>query len=92
MSVTRDYVLKEYKVENGIIRSPGKFENCPIYAPYFYDMLMNGMADEDYGGEAYFDISDDEIEEYPELAGIKQIGLAEDDNGFIHITNARYVS
>ena len=47
--MTRQDILDEYKVdEHGIIRNPGKFEGEMLYAPYFYDLIMNGDGDVEY--------------------------------------------
>ena len=41
--MTRQEIKNEYDVDkNGIIRSPGKFENEKLYAVYFYDAMLNG--------------------------------------------------
>ena len=41
--ITRKSIEKEYTIESGIIRDSGKMEGNPIYIPYYYDMMMNGM-------------------------------------------------
>jgi len=43
----------EFKVEDGIIKNPGKFEGETLATPYFYDAFLNGeenpikISDED---------------------------------------------
>lgn len=37
---------EEYKVRNGLIVSPGKFESEPYWMPTLYEMVLGGMADE----------------------------------------------
>lgn len=81
--MTREEIEKEYKVENGIIRSPGKFEGEPVYAPYFWSMFLDGMADEDDSRILWFDVQEDDIEQFPELKMYKQVGLWEDEQGFV---------
>ncbi len=76
--------LESYDVRDGIIRSPGKFEGEPMYAPYFYDALLNGFADEDEDGVATFIITDEDRKLFPMLADTKSVRLWESDQGFIH--------
>jgi len=83
----REEILSQFKVdEHGIIRDPGKFEGEMIYSPYFYDLCMDGACDqEDYDGDtllSYFDISAEDIKEFPELEEIKRIVCWESDQGF----------
>lgn len=81
--MTREDIEREYTVQNGIIRNPGKFEGEPIYAPFFYDALMNGMADEDDGDEAWFDITDEDRAMFPELGACTRVILRQSDQGFV---------
>lgn len=87
--MTRKDILKNYDVDgHSIIRSPGKFEGAPIYTPYFYDLIMNDMADnteyDEYDNPIdLFDITDDDIAQFPELKNITHIRLWQDDNGFV---------
>lgn len=37
---------EEFKVVNGIIKNPGKFEGEPYWMPTLWDMVLGGMADE----------------------------------------------
>lgn len=41
-----DEVTQDYKVRDGIIVSPGKFEGEPYWMPTLWDMVLGGMADE----------------------------------------------
>lgn len=79
----RDDILKEYRVENGIIRSPGKFEGEPIYVPYFWDMYLIGFSDEDDGDVITFHVCSDDVTEFPELAGRDSVRLYQRDDGFV---------
>lgn len=86
--MTREEIESEYTVRNGVIVSPGKFEGEPIYAPYFYDAMMNGVQDdttEDDEGNTVdtFFITDDDIEQFPELKNIEAVFLTYYDNGFV---------
>ena len=83
--MTRADIIAEYDVDtHGTIRSPGKFEGEPVYAPYFYDALMNGFADDD-DGVASFNIDANDIKEFPELANVKRLRLWESEQGFVYI-------
>jgi hypothetical protein len=81
--MNRKEIETEYTVENGIITSPGKFENEPVYAPYFYDALLNGFADDDDGEYAMFHVTEDDINEFPELTSVKMVELYESSDGFV---------
>lgn len=50
-----DSEIPEYKVVNGIIKTPGKFEGEPYWMPTIWDMVLGGMADESLhdGSTAY---------------------------------------
>lgn len=81
--MTRQEIESQYKVENGIIRSPGKFEGEPVYAPYFWEALLDGMADKDDGKSAVFYITQEDKEQFPELKRRRAVRLFQDDNGFV---------
>ena len=69
-------ILKDYDVKNGVIMSPGKFEGESAYVPYFWDVALDGFADEDYtdstGAVYAFDISDEDKKFFPELKNWKK--------------------
>ena len=90
--MTREQILKDYavNVEHGIIESPGKFEGEMIYAPYFYDLCINGFSedaryDDEYRQIDIFTICADDVQQFPELAGLEgcTLELYESDQGFI---------
>lgn len=82
--MTRADILATYTVDHhNVIRSPGKFEGEHVSAPYFYEALMNGEADEDEDGVACFELTADDLAQFPELKGAKQVCLSEDDSGFV---------
>ena len=87
--MTRKEIETQYKTnERGLITSPGKFENEMIYVPYFYDFILDGCSDEtedDEGGTPidYFDITPEDLGQFPELKGIKRISIQTDDQGFV---------
>lgn len=82
----REEILKEYSVNAvGLITNPGKFEGEPLYAPYFWDAFLNGCWDDELdGGTLVYNIIADDIKEFPELKGAKQVWLSCDDNGFVY--------
>lgn len=94
--MTRDEILKEYDVAPGnppIIKSLGKFEAEPIWAPYFWGMAMEMGAENEYENEAgeivsWFVIDELDVKEFPELEDFvgKRIYLRESESGFVFST------
>ncbi len=89
----REEILKKYKVENGHIVSRGKFEHEPMCAPYFYDLWKEGCADEhsrdDLGDYAFFTVTHEHIKQFPELKGIAEIQIMEDNEGIVTLVYGR---
>lgn len=85
--MTRTEILQEYTVypeSPDIIRSPGKFEGCMIYVPYFWNAYLNGFADRDDGTVLKFKITPEDRKEFPnELKGRRWISLIETNEGFV---------
>ena len=85
--MTRQEIENDYKVRNGIIVSPGKFEDEPIYAPYFYDAVMNGFQDDtNYADDTPIDVFYPTIEDaemFPELGDCKELHIWTNEQGFI---------
>lgn len=66
--LTRKDIENEYDVdEYGMIKDLGKFEGEMLYVPYFYDMYMDGFYDEQGDDWVFFEISDDDRKQFPEL-------------------------
>ena len=90
--MTREEILKDYTVKSGIIRSPGKFEGEPLYAPYFWDLVLEGTGEvysvtpfEECDESWRVEIDDEDRREFPELLQTaKYIRLWVDDNGFVY--------
>ena len=88
--MTRKEISKMYDVENGVIRSPGKFEGNMDYTVHFWDFYLNGCDTPCYNeNDVYlsqFTIEKDDTIEFPELQDhIGQfIYLWEDGNGFVY--------
>jgi hypothetical protein len=78
---------KSYRVQDGIIVSPGKFEAEPEYVPAFWDVVLNGCADEtiDDGGRevSIVLVTDEDRARWPELRDIHAVAMVESDQGFI---------
>ena len=81
--MTRQEIEQSYKIENGIIRSPGKFEGEMIYVPFYWDVFMNGLADRDNGRVLGFNVSPDDKKMFPELRRRRTVRLIERDDGFV---------
>ena len=80
MTLTRDEYVN-------IVSHPGKFEGEPAWVPYFWDLTMDGGADDvddDNGTDIYiFTIQEDDIAVFPELAGMSYVEVWETDQGFV---------
>lgn len=81
--MTRQEIEQAYKVEGGIIRSPGKFEGEAVYVPYFWEAYLDGMADRDDGRVLGFDVSSEDKVMFPELKRRRTVKLYERDDGFV---------
>lgn len=86
--MTREEIFRDYKVVNGAIRSPGKFEGERVYVPYFWELFLDGFAEEDDGDILTFTITQEDLDEFPELVEDKyavgdELYLRERDDGFV---------
>jgi hypothetical protein len=78
-------IKKDYKVDShGVIRSPGKFEGEMYYVPYYWDIGMNGLADEDDGTNWLFNLDTEDYKRFPELKGSKTLILYSSEQGFAY--------
>jgi len=66
-----------------LIRTPGKFEGCETYVPYFWDLGLNGEADVDDGTIFRFRVSKEDKLKFPSLKNRKWVALIETDQGFV---------
>ena len=98
--MTPQETRKAYRHDaTGRITQPGKFEGEPIFAPYFWNLALEGIADRDNGHSFVFRFAftgsgassqaDRELlKDFPELKrwlGRKRaLMLAEDSYGFVH--------
>jgi hypothetical protein len=85
--MNRQDILNLWNVDKklGLIADPGKFQGEMLYTPYFYDSMLNGFADEDIDGTAFFVINDHDRKEFPELKETDfGAALSVNDVGFVH--------
>jgi hypothetical protein len=65
------------------IKNPGKFEGENEYIPYFWEVGLDGLFDQEDNGILLFDVTYEDVDRWPELAGIKTIRLYEREDGFV---------
>jgi hypothetical protein len=85
--MTLNYTFKGHKYEideDGTIVSLGKFEGSPIFVLHFWSLGMDGGADEDDEGVWWFNLTDEDEQDYPALGNAAQLGLWTDENGFVY--------
>jgi len=83
MTMTRKEVLEAYKVVDGRIQSPGKFESEMLYVPAYWEAGLEGLADEDDGNVYVFELGPEDRKEFPELGKMKKLRLVESEQGFV---------
>jgi hypothetical protein len=71
-------------IRNGVFAS-GKFSGQPLYAPHFWEMAQQGLADARDKGVYIFDLTSKDIEKFPELARYEVVRLHNDSKGFITV-------
>lgn len=82
--MNRHEVLEQYDVNShGVITTPGKFEDQLVYVPYFWEMYLDGGADEDDGEILTFTVTAADVTEFPELRDVKVVRMYETDQGFV---------
>jgi hypothetical protein len=92
--MTRAEIAERYGItDDGMIEALGKFEGEMCYAPYFYDRIQNGEGVEeenDEGGVSvtYFDVSDEDRSQFPELEDMARVRCFEVDQGFFYCLDA----
>lgn len=90
--MTRDEIFDQYEITNLVIQSPGKFESEAAWAPYFWDVTMDGTCDEiTIGDDTVYvvEISNEDRAMWPELDANKTLALLqESDQGFVSCTLA----
>lgn len=84
--MTRKEIEEGYEIdERGVIRSPGKFEGEMLYAPYFWEALLNGESDGEQDDMDWFTVQDEDCQQFPELTDVEKVGLRTDDMGFVYL-------
>jgi hypothetical protein len=86
--------MYNYTLEHRIIRNPGRYEGEIYYIPIYWEMVLDGSADNEYIDDnnnliAVFHIGRDDINSYPELSDTLRLELWQSEDGFIysnHIT------
>ncbi|KKN43542.1 hypothetical protein LCGC14_0701890 [marine sediment metagenome] len=71
-------------VFNGKFTS-GKFAGQPVYAPYFWDQVKRGMADDKNGNVYLFDITPKDVDKFSDLDKFEVVRLYDDGNGFVTV-------
>jgi len=85
--MTRQEIYQTYKVRDGVIHSPGKFEAEAVYAPYFWEIVLCGLADQEeyHDGRWIYsiEIHPDDIKQFRELGRSTHVYVHEDPFGFV---------
>lgn len=84
--MTREEIKAEFKTsEDGVILSPGKFEGEMVYAPHYYGRIIEGDGEEkelpDGSYSTFFEVTDEERQEFPELGDIQVVECYQNDAG-----------
>ena len=46
--ITKEEIIAEFDIKDGIIQNPGKFEGEPIHTVYYYELMMDGEGEDIY--------------------------------------------
>lgn len=92
--MTKEQLNLNYEIKGGRIVSPGKFEGEPMFAPHFWELGLEGFADEDDGKVYKFKLDETDLtdagtnpfcRELKEWLGRKRtLRMIENDQGFVH--------
>lgn len=79
----------EYENDGRRITQPGKFEGEPTFAPFYWNLAMEGFADSDNGEVFKFKFSGSELASLDPvlkdwLGTRRTLHLWEDSQGFVH--------
>jgi hypothetical protein len=83
MTEQEKWVAASRKDWEEMVRGPGKFEGEAPYVPYFWDLYLNGFADDDDGVVLSFTVDEEDKAIFPELRRRKRVKLYESSNGFV---------
>ena len=73
----------KFEIRNNTIITPGKFMSPPRWAPHFWDQVKQGLADAHERGWYIFDITQKDVDTWPELAHYDVVKLKADRQGFV---------
>lgn len=95
MLENRESIETEYRVVDGIIRNPGKFEACAVFAPYYYGLALDGMASQvvyesDGTPVDVFEVESRDVSMFPELDGAEAVAVWTDDSGFVYVESVTW--
>lgn len=74
----------QYKLKDGKVVSPGKFEGEPEWVVFFWEAVLDGCGEDNEDGTYTVYVENTDIEKWPELQGTTGVVLDVDDNGFVH--------
>ena len=46
--ITKEEIIAEFDIKDGIIQNPGKFEGEPIHTVHYYELMMDGEGEDIY--------------------------------------------
>jgi hypothetical protein len=73
-----------YAIRDGLVISPGKFQGCPEWAPYFH-LAEGDWVDKDGLEWWVIDIIAEDRQHYPILRDARKVWMREDEQGFVHV-------
>lgn len=85
----------EYQNDGVRITAPGKFEGCPVFAPHYWQIGLEGFADSDNGQVFTFKFTNKELGNHGQdhlwatelriwLGRSRTLKMREDSQGFVH--------
>lgn len=84
-AVTRAETLSEYDVSSfGEIVTLGKFERAPVFAPHFYECMLEGDGAHEGRGRWRIEVLPEDRAEFPELGCAQSVLIWESDDGFVN--------
>jgi hypothetical protein len=80
--------MNEFRIDDGVIRTPGKFEGEPAYVPYFWDAVGNGFSETlHWSGDEVTDIveiGEEDRAEWPEIPADAVAIHIQEMGGFVY--------
>jgi hypothetical protein len=84
----KEQIEKDYRIVDGRIVSPGKYENEQAYVAYFHLLSLDGIGEiialGENGTVTEIEIDIDDMEIYPCLEPYHSICIIEDSTGFVY--------